>query len=80
MVFTLQRYIFRELLKVFTLAAVALTLMLSLGSILRPIQEYGAGPTQAHSPDGLFPADYADLYFADGGTVRRFSCVRPIRV
>lgn len=47
MVFTLQRYIFRELFKVFVLAAVALMLMLSLGSILRPIQEYGAGPAQA---------------------------------
>lgn len=46
MVFTLHRYIFRELLKVFFLAAVALTLILSLGSILRPIQEYGVGPGQ----------------------------------
>jgi len=44
MVFTLHRYIFREAFKVFVLAAVALTLILSLGSILRPIQEYGVGP------------------------------------
>jgi len=46
MVFTLQRYIFRELLKVFVLTTIALTLILSLGSILRPIQQYGAGPKQ----------------------------------
>jgi len=46
MVFTLHRYIFREVLKVFCLATVALTLMMSLGSILRPVQEYGVGPGQ----------------------------------
>lgn len=47
MVFTLHRYVLRELIKVFVLAAVALTLMLSLGSLLRPIQNYGVGPEQA---------------------------------
>jgi lipopolysaccharide export LptBFGC system permease protein LptF len=46
MVFTLHRYILWELLKVFGLAAVALTLMLSLGSLLRPLQDYGVGPEQ----------------------------------
>ena len=46
MVFTLHRYIFRELLKVFVLASLALTVILSLGSILRPVQEYGVGPRQ----------------------------------
>jgi len=46
MVFTLHRYIFREVLKVFLLAALALTLMMSLGSILRPVQEFGVGPGQ----------------------------------
>ncbi len=46
MVFTLHRYIFRELLKVFILAAVALTLILSLGSILQPVQQQGVGPQQ----------------------------------
>jgi hypothetical protein len=46
MIFTLQRYIFRELLRVFILATVALTLVLSLGGILRPVQEYGVGPQQ----------------------------------
>jgi len=46
MVFTLHRYIFRELVKVFAVSAVALTLIVTFGSILRPIQEYGIGPNQ----------------------------------
>jgi lipopolysaccharide export system permease protein len=46
MVFTLHRYILRELLKVFVLAATALTLMLSLGSLLRPLQDFGVSPGQ----------------------------------
>ena len=46
MVFTLHRYIFRELIKVFVPSVIALTLILSLGSILRPVQEYGVGPRQ----------------------------------
>ena len=54
MVFTLQRYIFREAFKVFVLAAVALTLMMSLGSILRPVQEYGVGPRQVVHLMGYF--------------------------
>ncbi len=54
MVFTLHRYIFRELLKIFVLATLALTLMLSLGSILRPVQEYGAGPQQVLYLIGYF--------------------------
>ncbi len=54
MVFTLHRYIFRELLKVFTLAVIALTLILSLGSVLRPVQEYGVGPKQVLSLMGYF--------------------------
>ena len=54
MVFTLHRYIFREAFKVFVLAAVALTLILSLGSILRPVQEYGVGPRQVVHLMGYF--------------------------
>ena len=54
MVFTLHRYIFRELLKVFVPAALALTLILSLGSILRPVQEYGVGPRQVIHLMGYF--------------------------
>lgn len=46
MFLVLHRYIFRELLRVFILTTVALTLILSLGSILRPIQEHGVGPQQ----------------------------------
>jgi lipopolysaccharide export LptBFGC system permease protein LptF len=54
MLFTLHRYIFRELLRVFILAVVALTLMLSLGSILQPVQEYGVGPRQVIHFMGYF--------------------------
>jgi lipopolysaccharide export LptBFGC system permease protein LptF len=46
MVFTLHRYILRELLRAFILATLALTMMMSLGSILQPVQEYGVGPRQ----------------------------------
>ncbi|HAL46025.1 MAG: hypothetical protein A2Y12_14940 [Planctomycetes bacterium GWF2_42_9] len=46
MVFILHRYIFRELLKIFILTSIALGVVMSLGSILRPIQEYGVGPKQ----------------------------------
>jgi len=46
MVFTLQRYLFRELFRIFLLATIGLTLILSLGGVLRPVQEYGAGPRQ----------------------------------
>jgi lipopolysaccharide export LptBFGC system permease protein LptF len=46
MLLTIHRYVFRELLRVFLLALVALTLILSLGGILQPVQEYGAGPKQ----------------------------------
>jgi len=46
MFFTLHRYIFRQLFRVFLLAALALTVMLSLGSVLQPVQEYGVGPRQ----------------------------------
>jgi len=54
MVFTLHRYIFRELLKVFVLTTVALAIMLSLGSILRLVQEYGVGPRQVVHLMGYF--------------------------
>ena len=54
MLFTLHKYIFRELLRVFIMAVVALTLMLSLGSILQPIQEYGVGPRQVLYLMGYF--------------------------
>ena len=36
------------------LAAVAMTLMLSLGSILQPVQEFGVGPRQVLSLMGYF--------------------------
>jgi lipopolysaccharide export LptBFGC system permease protein LptF len=46
MVFILHRYIFKELLKVFVLTSLALGVIMSLGSLLRPIQQYGVGPNQ----------------------------------
>jgi len=54
MIFTLHRYIFREVFKVFILAALALTLIISLGMILRPVQEYGVGPQQVFHLIGYF--------------------------
>ena len=54
MLFTLHKYIFRDLLRIFVLAVVALTLMLSLGSILQPVQEYGIGPRQVIHFMGYF--------------------------
>ena len=54
MVFTLHRYIFRELLRVFVLTTVALTLILSVVSPLSMIQKYGVGPEQIISLLGYF--------------------------
>jgi lipopolysaccharide export LptBFGC system permease protein LptF len=54
MLVTLHKYIFRELLRVFIFAAVGLTLILSLGSILQPVQEYGVGPRQVVHLMGYF--------------------------
>ncbi|MCD6394914.1 MAG: LptF/LptG family permease [Planctomycetes bacterium] len=54
MVFTLHRYIFRELFKVFVLATVALTLITSLCSMYKPIQEFGVGPGQVVHLLGYF--------------------------
>jgi len=53
-IFTLHRYIFRELFRVFVLSTAALTLMLTLGSVLRPIQKYGVGPEQTLHLLGYF--------------------------
>lgn len=49
MVFILHRYIFKELLKIFFLTSIALGVVMSLGSLLRPIQEFGVGPNQVFS-------------------------------
>jgi len=54
MIFTLHRYIFREVFKVFILTAAALTLILSLGSVLGPVQKYGVGPQQVLHLMGYF--------------------------
>jgi len=42
----IHKYIFKDLLKVFILTSLAMTLIFSLSSILRPIQEYGISPGQ----------------------------------
>ena len=54
MIFTLHRYIFREAFRVFVLAGLALTVILSLGMILRPVQEHGVGPRQVFHLIGYF--------------------------
>ncbi len=54
MVLTLHRYIFRELARIFILTTFALTLILSLGLILEPIQKFGVGPRQAIHLLGFF--------------------------
>ena len=46
MVSILHRYIFREIFKIFALAAAALSIILSLGMILRPVQQLSVGPGQ----------------------------------
>ncbi|MCE5185805.1 MAG: LptF/LptG family permease [Planctomycetaceae bacterium] len=46
MIIILHRYVFRELFRVFVLATVALTLMLSVGLLVPTIQEYGVSPGQ----------------------------------
>jgi len=54
MVFTLHRYILGELLRVFILTSLALTLILSLGMILEPVSKYGIGPKQVIHLIGYF--------------------------
>lgn len=46
MVFTLHRYIFRELFRSFFLATVVLTLMISVGLLVPALQDFGVSPGQ----------------------------------
>ena len=46
MVFTLHRYIFRELFRSFFLATVVLTLMISVGLLVPILQDFGVSPGQ----------------------------------
>jgi len=46
MILILHQYVFRELFRVFLLATVALTLMLSVGQLVPTIQEFGVSPGQ----------------------------------
>ena len=54
MLFTLHRYIFRELFRVFVLATVALTLMVCVGLLVPTIMEYGVSPEQILRLIGYF--------------------------
>lgn len=54
MVFILHRYLFKELLRVFVLATIALTMMLSVGLLVPMIKEFGVGPGQMLSLIGDF--------------------------
>lgn len=46
MVFTLHRYIFRELFRSFFLATIVLTLMISVGLLVPVLQDFGVSPGQ----------------------------------
>jgi len=54
MVFTIHRYIFRELLRVFVLAAVALSVTVIPCMLVGPIQKFGVGPKQVVHLLGYF--------------------------
>lgn len=54
MVFTLHRYIFKELFRVFASTSVAMTVVLSFAMLLRPVQENGISPHQAVTLLGYF--------------------------
>ncbi len=49
MVFTIHRYIFRDLLKTFSLASLVLCTVLGLGLMLRPLQQFSVDPIQVPS-------------------------------
>ena len=44
MVFTIHRYIFRDLLKTFLLATLVLSTVLGLGVMLKPLRHFGVDP------------------------------------
>ena len=54
MILLLHRYIFRELLRTFASAAVALTLIVSIGLLVPAIQDYGVSPAQIFRLLGCF--------------------------
>ncbi len=54
MLFTLHRYIFQELLRVFVLTTVALAMMVSVGMVVPTVVEYGVGPNQILRLIGYF--------------------------
>ena len=54
MVFTLHRYIFKELFRVFISTTFALTVLLSFAMLITPIQQNGISPAQAVTLLGYF--------------------------
>ena len=59
MVSILHRYIFREIFKIFVLATAALSIILSLGMILRPVQQLSVGSGQVLNLIGyMLPIPY----------------------
>jgi lipopolysaccharide export LptBFGC system permease protein LptF len=72
--FTLHRYIFRELFRVFVLATTALTLIVSLGLVIPAIQKYGVGPDQLVHLLGYF-LPIALMYVLPLGTLFASSLV-----
>ncbi|MBI9018911.1 MAG: LptF/LptG family permease [Phycisphaerae bacterium] len=44
MIFTLHRYIFRDLFKTFALSTAILSMILGLGTMLKPLREFGVNP------------------------------------
>ena len=54
MIFILHRYLFKELMRQFVLATLALTLMVSVGLLVPIIRDYGVSPGQIISLIGYF--------------------------
>lgn len=54
MVFTLHRYIFKELFRVFISATFAMTVVLSFAMLITPVQQNGINPSQAITLLGYF--------------------------
>ncbi len=52
MVFTLHRYIFKDLFKAFTLTTIILSFVMGLGVMLKPLRDFSIDPT--HVPEMIF--------------------------
>ncbi|MCF7958701.1 MAG: LptF/LptG family permease, partial [Phycisphaerae bacterium] len=52
MVFTLHRYIFKDLFKAFTLTTIILSFVMGLGVMLKPLRDFSIDPV--HVPEMIF--------------------------